>query len=256
MPEKLTGLIERVTFHNPENGFAVLKVQVKGHQDLVTVLGNTTSVSAGEHLEADPAAGCWPDHQPTVVNGPAHATARWRVSRRFAWATYLASISMPTNLSHRLSTLRSFRSRCRNTAQGVSVQSLPGGREDQLGEVLAQRDRFQASGGRSLAVRPWRPWAEEETRCPTLVFVSLDDIQNGTCRVGGSGRFRRLNRPSGVSTGKTWKPRFAGPRVKAASSSRTTLAGQRPLGIGMVLCPDRAHWLRSSLPLAVLAYGA
>jgi exodeoxyribonuclease V alpha subunit len=52
MPEKLTGLIERVTFHNPENGFAVLKVQVKGHQDLVTVLGNTTSVSAGEHLEA------------------------------------------------------------------------------------------------------------------------------------------------------------------------------------------------------------
>ena len=52
MPEKLTGLIERVTFHNPENGFAVLKVQVKGHQDLVTVIGNTTSVSAGEHLEA------------------------------------------------------------------------------------------------------------------------------------------------------------------------------------------------------------
>jgi exodeoxyribonuclease V alpha subunit len=35
MPEKLTGLIERVTFHNPENGFAVFKVQVKGHPDLV-----------------------------------------------------------------------------------------------------------------------------------------------------------------------------------------------------------------------------
>ena len=52
MPETLTGLIERVTYHNPENGFAVLKVQVKGRQDLVTVVGNTTSVSAGEHLEA------------------------------------------------------------------------------------------------------------------------------------------------------------------------------------------------------------
>ena len=52
MPETLTGLIERVTFHNPENGFAVLKVQVKGRQDLVTVVGSTTSVSAGEHLEA------------------------------------------------------------------------------------------------------------------------------------------------------------------------------------------------------------
>jgi ATP-dependent exoDNAse (exonuclease V) alpha subunit len=52
MPEKLAGLIERVTFHNPENGFAVLKVQVKGRSDLVTVVGNTTSVSAGEHLQA------------------------------------------------------------------------------------------------------------------------------------------------------------------------------------------------------------
>ena len=52
MPESLTDLIERVTYHNPENGFAVLKVQVKGRQDLVTVVGGTTSVSAGEHLEA------------------------------------------------------------------------------------------------------------------------------------------------------------------------------------------------------------
>jgi len=52
MPETLNGLIERVTYHNPENGFAVLKVKVKGREDLVTVVGNTTSVSAGEHLEA------------------------------------------------------------------------------------------------------------------------------------------------------------------------------------------------------------
>jgi exodeoxyribonuclease V alpha subunit len=52
MPETLKGLIERVTYHNPENGFAVLKVQVKGRHDLATVVGSTTSVSAGEHLEA------------------------------------------------------------------------------------------------------------------------------------------------------------------------------------------------------------
>ena len=52
MPETLSGLIERVTYHNPENGFAVLKVQVKGRQDLVTVVGSATSVSVGEHLEA------------------------------------------------------------------------------------------------------------------------------------------------------------------------------------------------------------
>ena len=52
MPENLKGLIERVTYHNPENGFAVLKVKVRGRQDLVTVVGSTTSVTAGEHLEA------------------------------------------------------------------------------------------------------------------------------------------------------------------------------------------------------------
>ena len=52
MPETLTGLIERVTYHNPENGFAVLRVKVKGREDLVTVTGSTTSVTAGEHVEA------------------------------------------------------------------------------------------------------------------------------------------------------------------------------------------------------------
>jgi exodeoxyribonuclease V alpha subunit len=52
MPETIKGLIERVTYHNPENGFAVLKVVVKGRHDLVTVVGSTTSVSAGEHVDA------------------------------------------------------------------------------------------------------------------------------------------------------------------------------------------------------------
>ena len=53
MPENLTGLSERVTFHNPEIGFAVLRVKVKGRKDLVTVTGSTTSVTAGEHVEAN-----------------------------------------------------------------------------------------------------------------------------------------------------------------------------------------------------------
>src|SRR6188472_86634 len=52
MPETLNGFIERVTYHNPENGFAVLRVKVKGRDDLVTMVGSTTSVTAGEHVEA------------------------------------------------------------------------------------------------------------------------------------------------------------------------------------------------------------
>lgn len=48
----LAGLIERVTFHSEESGFAVLKVKAKGHRDLVTVVGTLPSVSAGEWITA------------------------------------------------------------------------------------------------------------------------------------------------------------------------------------------------------------
>ncbi len=34
----MTTVIERVTFHNEDTGFGVLKVKAKGHRDLVTVV--------------------------------------------------------------------------------------------------------------------------------------------------------------------------------------------------------------------------
>jgi exodeoxyribonuclease V alpha subunit len=45
--------VERVTFFNAENGFAVLRVKVQGDRELVTVLGSLPSVSAGEWLTAE-----------------------------------------------------------------------------------------------------------------------------------------------------------------------------------------------------------
>ena len=50
--ESLSGLIERVTFFNEDNGYGVLKVKAKGHRDLVTVVGSLPFVSAGEWLTA------------------------------------------------------------------------------------------------------------------------------------------------------------------------------------------------------------
>ncbi|MGA7329041.1 MAG: hypothetical protein WBX25_32275 [Rhodomicrobium sp.] len=38
--EVLAGPVERVTFHNEENGFCVLRVNARGHKDLVTVIGH------------------------------------------------------------------------------------------------------------------------------------------------------------------------------------------------------------------------
>src|ERR671914_787558 len=54
--EVLSGLVERVTFHNPETGFCVLRVKARGQKDLVTVVGHAALISAGEFVSA---TGVW-----------------------------------------------------------------------------------------------------------------------------------------------------------------------------------------------------
>ena len=54
--EYLSGNIERITYHNPENGFCVLRVKVKNHKELVTVTGSVPSVSVGEYIKC---SGIW-----------------------------------------------------------------------------------------------------------------------------------------------------------------------------------------------------
>lgn len=56
MAESLSGIIERVTFHNLDNGFAVLRVHVRGRRDLVTVVGHLARAVTGEYFEA---VGSW-----------------------------------------------------------------------------------------------------------------------------------------------------------------------------------------------------
>jgi len=54
--EVLAGLVERITFHNAENGFCVLRAKARGHRDLVTVVGHAATISAGEWITA---SGIW-----------------------------------------------------------------------------------------------------------------------------------------------------------------------------------------------------
>ena len=54
--EVLAGLVERVTYHNAENGFCVLRIKARGHRDLVTAVGHAATISAGEWITA---AGEW-----------------------------------------------------------------------------------------------------------------------------------------------------------------------------------------------------
>lgn len=54
--EVLAGSIERVTFHNAENGFCLLRIKARGHRVLVTVVGHAAEVSAGEWITV---SGTW-----------------------------------------------------------------------------------------------------------------------------------------------------------------------------------------------------
>ena len=49
--ERLTGAVERVTFHSEETGFCVLRVKVRGHKGLATVVGTAATITPGEYVE-------------------------------------------------------------------------------------------------------------------------------------------------------------------------------------------------------------
>jgi exodeoxyribonuclease V alpha subunit len=55
-PEALAGLVERVTFHNPDTGFCVLRVKVRGQRELATVVGQAAMIGAGEFVQM---SGAW-----------------------------------------------------------------------------------------------------------------------------------------------------------------------------------------------------
>ena len=54
--EVLSGTVERITFHNADNGYCVLRAKVRGQRDLITVTGSAAVIGAGEHIEI---SGIW-----------------------------------------------------------------------------------------------------------------------------------------------------------------------------------------------------
>ena len=52
MAEEISGAIERITFHNLDNGYCVLRVQAGGHREVVTVVGHAQQIVAGEYVIA------------------------------------------------------------------------------------------------------------------------------------------------------------------------------------------------------------
>ncbi len=59
-PQTVTGILERVTYHNEENGYTVGRIAVEGANDLVTVTGSFTNPVVGELLVCE---GRWVAHR-------------------------------------------------------------------------------------------------------------------------------------------------------------------------------------------------
>ena len=53
--EHISGNVERITFHNPDNGFSIIKIIAATH-NLVTAIGNIPMISVGEYIQCQ---GVW-----------------------------------------------------------------------------------------------------------------------------------------------------------------------------------------------------
>lgn len=57
--DHLTGTVERITFHNEENGYTVAQLTPEGKSYTVTLIGNMLGINVGEHIEV---TGQWASH--------------------------------------------------------------------------------------------------------------------------------------------------------------------------------------------------
>ncbi|HEY74323.1 MAG: ATP-dependent RecD-like DNA helicase [Chloroflexi bacterium] len=59
MSDQLRGTVERITYYSEETGYSVIRLNVAGRPDLVTVIGNLPEVQPGESLRL---TGAWTTH--------------------------------------------------------------------------------------------------------------------------------------------------------------------------------------------------
>ncbi len=50
--EFISGIVERITYHNETNGYTVLKLKVKNQKDLATIIGSVENIVVGESIQA------------------------------------------------------------------------------------------------------------------------------------------------------------------------------------------------------------
>jgi exodeoxyribonuclease V alpha subunit len=158
MRETLTGTVERVTYHNPESGYTVVRLAARGFLDLVTAVGSLADVNPGEHLRLE---GVWTNHP--------------RYGRQFKVLDY--ETVLPA------------------TAEGIR-KYLGSGLIKGIGPVMAERivkkfgvetlDVIEASPRRLLSVLGIGPkrvalieraWAEQKQIKEVMLFLQSHDVR-------------------------------------------------------------------------------
>ncbi|WP_082512867.1 ATP-dependent RecD-like DNA helicase [Methylobacterium sp. Leaf125] len=160
-PDTLAGTIERVTFHNAETGFCVLKVQAAGKRDLVPVVGHAPAIAAGEWIAA---AGRWTSDRQHGLQFRAETLRVTPPTGREGIVRYLASGQM----------------RGIGPAMAQRIVALFGA--DTFAVIEAEPGRLtEVEGiGPKRAARILRGWAEQKRVREIMIFLHAHGV--GTAR--------------------------------------------------------------------------
>jgi exodeoxyribonuclease V alpha subunit len=159
--EALAGLVERVTFHNPENGFCVLRVKARGQRDLITVVGHAAMIAAGEFVQI---SGTW-------VNDRTHGQ-QFRAS--------FVKVSPPTTLEGIERYLASGMIRGIGPTYARRLVRAFGEAVFDLIEQQPERLREVSGIGAKRAARIIAGWAEQKVIREIMLFLHANGV--GTSR--------------------------------------------------------------------------
>ena len=59
MNQSYKGFIDRLTYHNPENGYTIARLVVEGQRERIAIVGTLASIQEGESIEVE---GAWTNH--------------------------------------------------------------------------------------------------------------------------------------------------------------------------------------------------
>src|ERR1700736_3024114 len=202
--EVLAGLVERVTFHNDDNGFCVLRIKARGHRDLITVVGHAATISSGEWVTA---SGEW-------INDHTHGQ---QFKARFM------RTSAPTSIDGIEKYLGS--SMIRGIGPVYAKKLVRAFGEKVFDTIEAEPDRLrEVTGiGPVRAKRITDAWAEQKIVREIMVFLHENGVGTARGPIIGDGSHSREKRQSKSIRGSVMCRNSHTPSRKSGSLSKTLI---------------------------------